>query len=257
MSKTVTKLIRDSLVAKFYIHPVPQSLAQSSAICSHLSSFTQLPLIQYRHARDPSTSSRLNSFRVVFNEPIQAGSDSQTSKDNANIWKNHAQLVNQVPFHQRSTQFQARVKAHDFLKEGSTASTILESIPTFTYTPKDTPSKPPSHSSLFVSSPPSELELKLLQTTHITLDAQNNVIPIDKYLDLKYLNPNEEYIDSCTTFTLDLALMSRDPDVITFASKNSLLDHYKIDRKQPFSQRLKSLDRLRDNALHGFSGKLK
>lgn len=254
MSKTITEIIHRSLVAKFYIHPIPQNLAQSTAIRSYFQGFTDLPLIQYRNARDPVTGTRLNSARIIFNEPLPLSHSSETSKDCINRWRESSALVNQVPFHKRSSQFQAQAKNRS-ASNNTTAKSILESIPSFTFTPEDTPSKPAPHSSLLVSDPPTDLELKLLETTQIVLDADNNVIPLEEYLDLMYLSKDDSSLQRCTNFTLDLALMSREPDIITYASQNSVLDHFKIDRKQPFSHRLKALDRLRDNVLHGFTGK--
>lgn len=254
MSKAITDIIHQSLVAKFYIHPVPQNLAQSTAIRSYFQGLTDLPLIQYRHARDPVTGTRLNSARIIFNEPLPSKNTSETPHDCIKRWRESSALVNQVPFHKRSSQFQTQTKNRS-ASNTTTAKSILESIPSFTFTPEDTPSKPAPHSSLLVSDPPTDLESKLLETTQIVLDSDNNVIPLDQYLDLMYLKKDESSLQGCTNFTLDLALMSREPDVISYASQNSVLDHFKIDRKQPFSQRLKALDRLRDNALHGFTGK--
>ena len=250
MSKTISKIIQESLVAKFYVHPVPQSLAQSTAICQYFQALNPAnKLIQYRHARDPATGTRLNSFRIIFRDPPKASSG------------NTGRLVTQVPFHKRASQFQAQAKVHRSATRTTTAKQILKSIPAFMYTPRDAPSQPAPHSALIVSTePPAGLELKLLETTQIILDSETNqVIPLEEYLDRKYIHgTNHDEKDADTgyiKFTLDLALMSRDPNVITYASKNSLLDHFKIDRKQDFSQRLKALDRLKNQAMHGFTGK--
>lgn len=257
MSKTVAKLIVDSLVAKFYIHPVPKSLSQSAAICQHVQSFSANPLVQYRHARDPNTGTRLNSFRVIFNDPISSAAKSTLPETVPNEGKSKiiSRLVNQTPFHKISKQFQAQAKIVLAQNRTTSAQSILASIPKFTYTPDDVPSKPSAHSSVQISEPATQLELDLLGLTQIVLDADNNVIPLHEYLDLMYMTKDSSSLEDCTPFTLDLALMSRDSDVITYASKNSLMDHFKIDRKQPFEERWRALERLQAEKMHGFTGK--
>lgn len=71
MSLTMSRLVHDALLARFIIRPVPRSVSQTIAIYSYFANLTsQENLIQYRHARDINSGSRLNHFRLLINDPL-------------------------------------------------------------------------------------------------------------------------------------------------------------------------------------------
>lgn len=78
MSPTLKRLVHDTLVARFHIHPAPATLSQSMALYSYFASLTNYPLIQYRHAREAKAGSWARTLGILFRDPLPKA-DSQNT----------------------------------------------------------------------------------------------------------------------------------------------------------------------------------
>ena len=216
MPKTINRVIEGALLAKYRIHPIPQNLTQSIAISRHFQGFSKLPLIQYTHGRDSNTGKRSNWIRLIAYDPLPP----LTTTDGGSViegWRKHMAQVYQTSYQTKLNQYQT-AKARE--PPGSIARDILKSIPSFTTTPSDEQHHE-QKSAILISqqSAPSNLELDLLNTSQIILDSNGNLVSLETSLEnLKQTDEKNEY----TIFTLDLILMTREPEVITHAARSNM-----------------------------------
>lgn len=249
-SKTIQKIVSESLAVKYFIRPVP-SLEHSIAISAHFKSLSPHPVVQYRQARDVKAATPLNSFRVIYRDPLPLALQ-EPAKSTGEIfqeWKKCAMLVNQRSYHAILNEFGHRYPAP------KTVSEILDEIQPFTPAPTDLPTVPNPQKSIWISNPPSELELELLKHSRIVLDSNNNVVPMAEYVEADF--SNEDLPQNQTAYTLDLCSMSRDSQVVLYTTQMGMLDQSKIDRSLPFLDRLKAFKTRRRMQLHGFRGDIK
>lgn len=237
-SKTIKSLIDTALVAKYYIKPVPKNLTQSTGICSYFQQLSEYPLIQYRHARDSKTATRLNSFRVIFKDPLPEASTSTST------------LVKQLPFHQRYDEAFRQSN-----KSNTPVSDILKNIRTYELATNIDEERTTPSNSIYLSSydHPTTLESALLGTSQIILEnSTNRVVSYQEFTQI----PDSQH-ENFTVFNLNLAMLSRDPKVIQYASTMSLLSQYTNIREVATGNMQKTLESIRSSKLHGFNGDLK
>lgn len=241
MSRSIARILHESVLVKYYINPIPSTLTQSIAISQYFQALSpNQPLIQYKHARDANTGKRLNWLQVVLHDPLPPlplqlettqAIDSDHS-DRIEHWRKSAIQVNQVPFETKMRNFQV---AQEHLTEeekthSPTVASLLKDIPAFT----DQPAKSEHKTVILHQSPaPSDLEDKLLRTSQIILDSRGNPVPLETYLTQ---NANEYSL-----FTLDLVCMTREPELITLATAPP----EDQARKKPTEEQAAALDRMR------------
>lgn len=254
-SRTLNNIVKHALQAKFHVHPLPRNLAQSTAIFNYFetlvaninaSAADKTRIIQFRQAKNPKTATRLNNFQITFQDQLPTGSAFADPE-----------LVAHVSFHERCEQIKSQMPQGEDKKAASTKDLIALYDTTSVFNnPPPGLVQPPPQSSIYVSSreAPTPLERALLQTSVVAVDnTTHQPLPLGEALQIALSDATHDD-DSVTLFTLDLASMTRDPKVINHNAYMRLFAHYRLDSKQSFDERVRSLDRLRQNALKGFSG---
>lgn len=241
MSRSITRILHESVLVKYYINPIPSTTTQSIAISQYFQALSpNQPLIQYKHARDANTGKRLNWLQVVLHDPLPPlksqlescqGGETDHS-DRIEHWRKSAIQVNQVPFQTKMRDFQA-AQEHLTAEEKtrlSMVASLLKGIPAFTDHQVTSEHKAVI---LHQSPTPGDLEDKLLRTSQIVLDSRGNSVPLETYL----TETENEYL----LFTLDLVLMTREPELITRATAPP----QDQTRKKPTEEQAAALERMR------------
>lgn len=257
-SRTLNYIVKNALQAKFHVHPIPRTLAQSTALFNYFQKLVtdanrlvpeKSRIIQFRQAKNPKTATRLNNFQILFRDVLP---DDLTLEDTA--------LVKHVSFHEHCEYIKSHLPDRDSQAEQNGPSTEeLEYLYACGNLYNNVPpglTRPPPQSSVYVSSSyaPSALERALLRTSVLAIDnTTHQPLPLGDALKFA-LSDSTQSDDNVTLFTLDLASLTRDPKVINHNMYMRLFAHYRLDSKQPFDERLQSLERLRYKALKGFSG---
>jgi hypothetical protein len=253
-SRTLNNIIKHALQARFHIHPLPRDLAQTTAIFNYFetlvanantSATDKTRIIQFRQAKNPKTATRLNNFQITFRDQLPEGSAFADPE-----------LVAHVSFHERCEQIKSRMlQSEKNLPSAKDLTELYNTANMFNNAPPGLV-RPSPQSSIYISSreAPTPLERALLQTSVVAVDNNTHQpLPLGEALQIALLKSTHDD-DSVTLFTLDLASLTRDPKVISHNAYMRLFAHYRLDSKQAFDERVRSLDRLRQNALRGFSG---
>lgn len=221
MSNSLSRLVHDTLLVKYFIHPVPKSLSQSMAIYSHFVGLSANPLIQYRHSRDASTGNKSHAFRVLFNDPLPSV-DAQAKKflvgsttletvdksldiddhsDRISVWQNSRMTVSQNPFYDRLRKFSSNLEKN-YTKEldiNSLDNSTIKSL-------WDQSSKPYFPAATGTSSPSSILSslssegTRVKPTIHLTFakEASNDTLSVISPLEHSLLDTCHLIVDNHT-----------------------------------------------------------
>lgn len=168
ISSSLSQLIKSSLVAKYFISPIPKTLSQSMAIYYYFAQLSDNPLVQYYHNRDIGTGLKLKKIEMVFNDPIDkyyveqsslegSGQDPIKLDEFLEKWRKTRLSIKQASFPSRLSQFASKLR--DYNQTPSEKELTPELCKEFWE----------STSSYYVPQEPVRLDGKLLTASYIHL----------------------------------------------------------------------------------------
>lgn len=182
-----------------------------------------------------NTGKKLDWVRVIAYDPLSLPKKGGSLLDE---WRRRMKQVYQVSFLEKLKEYKKAVEEETEGVSKAMAKDVLSFIPSFTKIQQQNNS-----SAILISQQPepTDMELEMLKTSQIVLDSEANIVPLESYLtSLQQPDHKTEY----SLFTLDLMLLTREPEIIKKAAKT-----ISTETKIPTPEQTASLESLRKAVL--------